>query len=264
MPEFKTSIMKNLLYIFLTVLTISLSSCVPSKEVIYFQGIDNKDLAGTSVYEPVIKPDDVLYINVSSFDGEAVKPFNLGTTQEGVGGGGQGGLIIMRQTYLVNNDGDIEYPILGTIKVGGLTREEVTRKLQNRITEFVKDPVINIRIVNYKISVLGEVNRPGNYTLESDRITVIEALARAGDLTLFGKRENVLIIRENRGVKETVRLDLTSPDFINSPYYYLTQNDVVYVEPNKRRINSTAIGPNILAGISVIGFALTTILLLSK
>lgn len=243
---------------------ITLVSCVPSKEVVYFQGIDNVNLVGSESYEPVIKPDDVLYINVSSFDGEAVKPFNLGTTQEGVGGGGQGGLIIMRQTYLVNNDGDIEYPILGTIKVGGLTREEVTRKLQNRITEFVKDPVINIRIVNYKISVLGEVNRPGNYTLESDRITVIEALARAGDLTLFGKRENVLIIRENRGVKETVRLDLTSPDFINSPYYYLTQNDVVYVEPNKRRINSTAIGPNILAGISVIGFALTTILLLSK
>lgn len=264
MSEFKTSIMKNLLFIFLTVLTISLTSCVPSKEVIYFQGIDNKDLAGSSAYEPVLKPDDVLYINVSSFDSEAVKPFNLGMTQEGGGGGGGQGLIIMRQTYLVNNDGDIEFPILGTVKVGGLTREEVTRKLQLRISEYVKDPIINLRIVNYKVSVLGEVNHPGAYTLNSDRITVLEAIAMAGDMTLFGKRENVLIIRENRGVKETIRLDLSQPDFIKSPYYYLTQNDVVYVEPNKRKINSTAIGPNILAGISVIGFALTTILLLSK
>ncbi|MFN4198757.1 MAG: polysaccharide export protein, partial [Flavobacterium sp.] len=106
--------MKNLLFFFLSVITISVTSCVPSKEVIYFQGIDNKDLTGTSVYEPVLKPDDVLYINVSSFDSEAVKPFNLGVTQEGGGGGGGQGLIIMRQTYLVNNDGDIEFPILGT------------------------------------------------------------------------------------------------------------------------------------------------------
>lgn len=255
--------MNRLVLTLLLLSSLAFVSCVPSKEVVYFQGIDDKNLTGSGAYEPVLKPDDVLYINVSSFDSEAVKPFNLGISQEG-GGGGQGGLIIMRQTYLVNNDGDIEFPILGTLKVGGLTREDVTRKLQARISEYVKDPIINLRIVNYKVSVLGEVARPGSYTLESDRITVLEAIAMAGDMTLFGKRENVLIIRENRGVKETIRLDLTQPDFISSPYYYLTQNDVVYVEPNKRKINSTAIGPNILAGISVIGFALTTILLLSK
>jgi len=250
--------------LFIVFLSIFMFSCVPTKEVVYFQGIDNKNISGSGAYEPVLKPDDVLYINVSSFDYEAVKPFNLGLSQEGGGGGGGQGLIIMRQTYLVNNDGDIEFPILGTVKVGGLTREEVTRKLQNRISEYVNDPIINLRIVNYKVSVVGEVNNPGSYTIDSDRITVVEAIAMAGDMTLFGKRENVLIIRENRGIKETIRLDLTKPDFISSPYYYLTQNDVVYVEPNKRKINSTAIGPNILAGISVIGFALTTILLLSK
>lgn len=261
MSEFKTSIMKNLLFIFLTVLTISLSSCVPSKEVIYFQGIDNKDLAGTSMYEPVIKPDDVLLINVKAFDEEAVKPFNL--INQNVGGGGPS-ILMMMQTYLVDNQGDIQFPVLGTVKVGGLTREEVTRKLQTRISEYVNDPIINLRIANYKISVLGEVKTPGTFTLQSDRITVVEAIAMAGDMTLFGKRENVLIIRENRGVKETFRLDLTNPDFIKSPYYYLTQNDVVYVEPHKRRINSTAIGPNILQGISILGFAISTILILTR
>jgi polysaccharide biosynthesis/export protein len=264
LPEFSYPKMKKIVFFVPILIIVTLTSCVPSKEVIYLQGIDNKDLAGSSVYEPVLKPDDVLYINVSSFDSEAVKPFNLGVTQEGGGGGGGQGLIIMRQTYLVNNDGDIEFPILGTVKVGGLTREEVTRKLQLRISEYVKDPIINLRIVNYKVSVLGEVNHPGTYTLNSDRITVLEAIAMAGDMTLFGKRENVLIIRENRGVKETFRLDLTNPDFIKSPYYYLTQNDVVYVEPHKRRINSTAIGPNILQGISILGFAISTILILTR
>jgi polysaccharide biosynthesis/export protein len=236
-------------------------SCVPSKEVVYFQGIDDKNLTGSGVYEPFLKPDDVLFINVSAFDEDAVKPFNLGN--QNMGGGGQG-LMLMTQTYLVDNQGDIQFPVLGVVKVGGLSREEVTRKLQTRIAEFVKDPVINLRIANYKVTVVGEVKTPGAFTINSDRITVLEAIAMAGDMTLFGKRENVLIIRENRGVKETIRLDLSQPDFINSPYYYLTQNDVVYVEPNKRRINSTAIGPNILQGISILGFTISTILILTR
>ena len=110
---------------------------------------------------------------------------------------------------------------------------------------------------------MGEVADPGSYTISSDRITIPEALALAGDMTLFGRRENVLLIRETEGVKTTVRINMTDPNVLNSPYYYLTQNDVLYVEPNKRKIDSTAIGPNILAAISVLGFALTTIILLT-
>jgi polysaccharide export outer membrane protein len=168
-----------------------------------------------------------------------------------------------RSTYLVDNAGTIQFPVLGTLKVSGLNKNQVKEILYTKISEYAKDPVINLRIVNYKVSVLGEVANPGSYTISSDRITIPEALALAGDMTLFGRRENVLLIRETEGVKTTVRINMTDPNLLNSPYYYLTQNDVLYVEPNKRKIDSTAIGPNILAAISVLGFALTTIILLT-
>ncbi|MFY7742059.1 MAG: polysaccharide biosynthesis/export family protein [Flavobacterium sp.] len=235
-------------------------SCVPKKEVVYLQEIKNNTGAKTN-YEPLIKADDVLFIHVSTLDPKAAEPFNIGQNEGGVAANA---MQLQRNTYLVNNEGFIQFPVLGDLKVSGLKRNEVIGLLRKKIAEFVKDPVINLRIMNYKISVTGEVNNPGTYTISSERITIFEALAMAGDMTLFGKRENVLIIRENQGEKITARLDITNPNVINSPYYYLTQNDVVYVEPNKRKINSTAIGPNILAGISILGFALTTIILLTK
>ncbi len=250
--------------LFLILFASVLFSCVPAKDVVYFQGIDNANSSTSVNYEPVIKADDILYINVSTLDPKAAEPFNLGNTEgQGTGGAG-GGVQLQRLTYLVKNDGTIQFPVLGTLKVGGLTKAEVTHLVSSRISEFVKDAVINIRIMNFKISVLGEVNSPGSFVITNERITIPEALALAGDMTLFGKRENILLIREVQGVKSTLRLDMTNPEIINSPYYYLTQNDVLYIEPNKRKINSTAIGPNILAGISILGFAITTVLLLTK
>jgi polysaccharide export outer membrane protein len=251
---------KNLIFFCISLFFV-LSSCVPKKEVVYFQGISGGESSSNSNYEPLIKTDDVLFIHVSTLDPKASEPFNLG---QGEGGVGANAMQLQRTTYLVNNAGFIQFPVLGDLKVTGLNRVQVIELLRSKISDYVKDPVINMRIMNYKISVLGEVNQPGTYTLTSERITVPEALAMAGDMTLFGKRENVLILRENQGVKTSFRLDMTNPDIVNSPYYYLSQNDVVYIEPNQRRINSTAIGPNILAGISVLGFALTTIILLTK
>jgi polysaccharide export outer membrane protein len=250
---------KNLIFLSLSLLLL-LNACVPKKEVVYFQGISGES-NGSSNYEPLIKTDDVLFIHVSTLDPKASEPFNLG---QGEGGVAANAMQLQRTTYLVNNAGFIQFPVLGDLKVTGLNRAQVIELLRSKISDYVKDPVINMRIMNYKISVLGEVNSPGTFTLSSERITLPEALAMAGDMTLFGKRENVLVVRENQGVKTSFRLDMTNPDIINSPYYYLTQNDVVYIEPNQRRINSTAIGPNILAGISVLGFALTTIILLTK
>ena len=256
-----TPMNKNLIFFCLSLLFF-LSSCVPKKEVVYFQGISGGGSGSSSNYEPLIKTDDVLFIHVSTLDPKAAEPFNIGQGEGGAGGAA--GMQLQRTTYLVNNAGFIQFPVLGDLKVTGLNRVQVIELLRSKISDYVKDPVINLRIMNYKISVLGEVNQPGTYTLTSERITLPEALALAGDMTLFGKRENVLILRENQGVKTSFRLDMTNPDIVNSPYYYLTQNDVVYIEPNQRKINSTAIGPNILAGISVLGFALTTIILLTK
>lgn len=251
---------KKLIFFGLFVLFV-LNSCVPKKDVIYFQGINGTASTDSSNYEPTIKTDDVLFIHVSALDPKAAEPFNIGNSEGGTAGNA---MQLQRMTYLVNNAGYIQFPVLGDLKVSSLNRNQVIELLRSKIAEYVKDPVINLRIMNYKISVLGEVNSPGTFPLTSERITLPEALAMAGDMTLFGKRENVLILRESQGVKTSFRLDMTNPDIVNSPYYYLTQNDVVYVEPNQRKINSTAIGPNILAGISILGFALTTIILLTK
>lgn len=251
---------KNLVFFSLSLLFV-LNACVPKKDVVYFQGLDGGATGGSSNYEPLIKTDDILFIHVSTLDPKAAEPFNIGQSEGGVAANA---MQLQRTTYLVNNAGFIQFPVLGDLKVTGLSRVQLIELLRTKITEYVKDPVINLRIMNYKISVLGEVNNPGTFNLSSERITVPEALAMAGDMTLFGKRENVLILREDQGVKTSYRLDITNPAIVNSPYYYLTQNDVVYVEPNQRKINSTAIGPNILAAISVLGFALTTIILLTK
>jgi len=252
--------MKKFSFLYFLLSAFLFTSCVSKKKVIYFQEIDTASTENKSNYEPVIKTDDVLYINVTTLDPKASEPFNIGKS-EGVTGAG---MQVERSTYLVDNAGTIQFPVLGTLKVSGLNKSQVKEILFTKISEYAKDPVINLRIVNYKVSVLGEVANPGSYTISSDRITIPEALALAGDMTLFGKRENVLLIRETEGVKTTVRINMTDPNMLNSPYYYLTQNDVLYVEPNKRKIDSTAIGPNILAAISVLGFALTTIILLTQ
>jgi polysaccharide biosynthesis/export protein len=253
--------MKKLTFITLLCSLFLLTSCVSKKSIIYLQEIDSVSAEMKSNYEPVIKTDDVLYINVSTVDPKAAQPFNIGGAEAGASANG---MQIERSTYLVDNQGNIQFPILGSIKVVGLTKNQLKEILYTRISELAKDPVINMRIINFKVSVIGEVNTPGSYTISSERITIPEALALAGDLTLYGRRENVLLIREVEGFKTTARINMADPNLLNSPYYYLSQNDVLYIEPNKRKIDSTAIGPNILAGISVLGFALTTIILLTQ
>ena len=253
--------MKKLIFLILLLSSIVFTSCVPKQSIIYFQEIDSVSKEMKSNYEPVIKTDDVLYINVTTVDPEASEPFNIGNAQAGTA---TNALQMERSTYLVDNQGEIHFPTLGKMKVTGLTKNQLRELLYTQISELAKDPVINIRIMNFKVTVIGEVNTPGSYTIASERITVPEALALAGDMTLFGKRENVLLLREVEGVKTTYRINMTDPNVFNSPQYYLSQNDVLYIEPNKRKIDSTAIGPNILAGISVLGFALTTIILLTQ
>lgn len=253
--------MKKRTFLLFLLTSIVLTSCVPKKSIIYFQEIEaiSKDLK--SNYEPIIKTDDVLYINVSTLIPEAAEPFNLGSSERGAA---MNAMQVERSTYLVDNQGEIQFPTIGKMKVIGMTKNQLREELYRKISLLAKDPVINIRIINFKVSVLGEVINPGVFTISSERITIPEALAFAGDMTLFGRRENVLLIREVDGVKTSYRIDMTDPTIFNLPHYYLGQNDVIYVEANKRKIDSTAIGQNILAGISVLGFALTTIILLTQ
>jgi polysaccharide export outer membrane protein len=239
-------------------------SCASKKDIVYYQSIDSlQSQEQGSSYEIKIQPDDLLSIIVSAEDPEIAAPFNLSsvTTQQTTDLKNAGGQMTM-QLYLVDANGNIEFPIIGKLKVSGLTRTEVMQMLHSKIATYIKNPIINLRIANFKIYIQGEVTAPGSYPVNSERITLIEALSLAGDLTIYGKRNNILIIRETNGVKSFNRVDITNANFINSPFYYLAQNDVVYVEPNKSRINAAAVGPNTGVIISVSSLLITLITLI--
>jgi polysaccharide export outer membrane protein len=238
-------------------------SCASRKDVVYYQNIDSLANEKSNSYEIKLQPDDLLTIIVSAEDQEIAMPFNLKSLS--VQNPGRLDAAVGQQTmqlYLVDASGFIEFPVLGKLKLGGLSRSEVLKMLQQKIGVYIKDPIINLRIMNFKVSLQGEVNAPGTYSVDSERITLIEALSKAKDLTIYGKRNNILIIREIDGVKSYNRVDITNADFINSPFYYLAQNDVVYVEPNKTKINGAAIGPNTGVIISITSILITLITLI--
>jgi polysaccharide export outer membrane protein len=238
-----------------------LFSCASRKDVVYYQGVDGMaPQEKSNSYEIKIQPDDLLMIVVSAEDPESVAAFNLGSTSGSSGASGQQSA----QSYMVDSSGNIEFPILGTLKVGGLSRSELLGLLQQKIRVYVKNPIINLRITNFKVAVQGEVASPGVYPISSDRVTLIEALSMAGDLTLFGKRNNILIIRENEGIKSFNRVDITKTDFMNSSFYYLAQNDVVYVEPNKAKIGGSAIGASTSLIFSVTSVLITVMALILR
>lgn len=245
-------------------LVLLLFSCASRKDLVYYQGADGiAAQEKSSSYEIKLQPDDLLMIIVSAEDPEIAMPFNLKSIS--VQNPGRLDAVTGQQTmqlYLVDANGFIEFPVLGRLKVSGLSRSEVLEMLQQKIRVYVKDPIINLRIMNFKVSVQGEVSAPGTYSVDSERITLIEALSKAKDLTIYGKRNNILIIREVDGVKSYNRVDITKANFINSPFYYLAQNDVVYVEPNKNRINGAAIGPNTGVIISISSLLITLITLI--
>lgn len=219
------------------------TSCASQRKLAYLGSVtpetaDSINRTYQSVREARILCGDMLTITVNALDMEAVQAFNLpiaaqlrvGSNQNVIGNGGS------LQYYTVDKDGNIDFPVLGSIHLEGLTISEAKDLLTTRISESVNDPIINIHFANYHVTVLGEVNRPGTVTVNSERITILEALGLVGDLTIYGKRNNVLVTRENADGKiEFARLDLTSPDIFTSPYYFLQQNDVVYVSPNHTR-----------------------------
>jgi len=230
--------MKNFYFTVLIVLSIILSSCVSQKDISYFNGLNASSADSINKYfktnhEPVICNGDMLSINVNGLDPLTVAPFNLPLIAYSNPGSDQIYSTPSVQSYLVDNKGRIEFPVVGTIKLGGLTKSEAIKEIKTQLTPYLKDPIVTIKFLNYKVSVLGEVARPGQYTINNERATILDALALAGDMTMYGVRKNVLVVRENDGKLEFTRLDMTSKDVFTSPYYFLQQNDYIYVEPNK-------------------------------
>lgn len=233
------------------------ASCASRESIVYYQDIDQQTrVVGT--HNTLIQPDDLLMIIVSAQNPLAAEAYNL-TTNLTVDPNDQSGTARrQQQLYLVDSEGYIDFPVLGRLQIGGKTKEQVSDEMHALIAKDIKDAVINIRLMNYKVTVMGEVNRPGVHKINSERITLPEALSLSGDLTKYGKRDNILITRETTDGITTQRVDLTSTDFMQSDYFYLKQNDIVYVEPNKTRVNSSGVGPNISIYLTVISLLLTT------
>ena len=213
-----------------------LSSCGSSQNAVYFSNLDTaakfSQVPKADFKEPLIQTDDILTISVQSLGVDAFTPPS--TTAPAAGATAVGGTPVAG--FLVNKAGNVEIPMLGVVKLAGLTTSEAIEVIRTRSSTFYKDPTVQVRFANYKITVLGEVAKPATYTVPSEKVTVLDAISMAGDLTLYGKRHNIMLMRDNGDKKDIVRLDLNSTQLINSPYFYLKQNDVIYVEPTKAKM----------------------------
>ena len=238
----------NILFGIFLLLTALFSSCGSTKKIAYLQNSDSINFEQSRfLYDARIMPKDQITISVNTTNSEASLPFNLllqNAYQQGrtINNGLSGTLM----PYLVDNEGYINFPIVGRLKVGGLTKAEaeqlVTEKIRPYLAE-TENPVVTVNMASYSVSVLGEVNRPGTFQVSREKITILEALAQAGDLTIYGVRDRVKLIREDATGKKSVEtLNLNDANIINSPYYYLQQNDVVYVEPNKIKAQNSKVG----------------------
>lgn len=248
-----------------------LISCVSTKNITYFQNKDQIDVAASKfLYDAKIMPKDILQIQVFSMTPEASEPFNLlklTSTTTTTNTGGQGTVY----DYLVNNDGNIEYPVLGTLHLGGLSKSEAEQLIKSKIQPYLSESenvVVHVRMMNYKYAILGGVNKPGLYTTQNEKVSILEAVAQAGDLSTFAYRDRIYLIRENSdGQKEYHQLNINDANIISSPYYYLQQNDVIYVESRKTEARNAFISSNTSVWFSLISslMSITTfILALSK
>lgn len=240
----------NKFYFFITILLFSITffSCNTTRKVKYFQDIPDsgalKTIPKADYSEPAIQVDDILTILVETVDPTATAMINLGNVPiSSTGTSSNSSSLLGQQSssgYLVNKQGNIEVPVLGNIHVLGHTTSQVRDTIRVEALKYFKDPTVIVRYANFKISITGEVLKPGQYVMPNEKVSVLDALAMAGDLTVFGKRNNVLLIRENvDGTKTPYRIDLTKSDVMSAPYYYLKQNDVIYVEPRKSKSDAT-------------------------
>lgn len=211
------------------------SSCTSPKQILYFQDIDETVAQKIEEqYEPVIMKDDKLQILISGPDKSVITPYNFTLTDNVYGGSAMQSVV----PYLVDSDGCIDLPGLGRIKVEGMRRVDLARKITDLLRDggLIKDPVVSVSFMNYKVTVLGEVRNPGTYVMESERNTILQALGKAGDLLLTAKRDDIILIRDIDGKQTHIKIDLTKSDILSSPYFYLHQNDVIYVPQSAMRV----------------------------
>ncbi|MBD2752281.1 polysaccharide biosynthesis/export family protein [Spirosoma validum] len=241
----------------------SLTGCTSAKKLVYFQGTTSSEdtITMPEQFIPTIKKGDILSIQVSSLNAEASAYFNPAAVADGGSTINSSNPLTRTPGYLVDADGTIKLPLVGQLAVVDLTNTKAAELIRNKLTVYLKEPTVNVRNQNFRISVLGEVTRPSLFTIPNEQITLPEALGLAGDLTIYGRRDNVLIIREEGKKRVFARLDLTRRDAFHSPYYSLHPNDVVYVEPGKVRVTSVdrvyVLAPVVIGVLSLIAIIAT-------
>jgi polysaccharide export outer membrane protein len=262
-----TQLRKNPFLLLLLIVCTASVSCVNTKKFVYFNNVQDTTLKNPDVnIEPVIQKNDLLNIAVTSLNPEASLVFNVPSQTMPVSSlsfAMSGGMPAPSNGpqplgYLVNSEGTIKFPVLGVVNAAGLTKKQLEQAITDSLTnkKLLVDPIVNVRFLNFRVTILGEVARPTTINVGNEKISILEALGLAGDLTIYGKRENVLLIREEGAVKKIHRINLNSENVLTSPYYYLKTNDIVYVEPNNARIASTSrtqqLLPIILSGLSFV------------
>lgn len=236
-------------------LVLVFSSCTPSKQIIYFQDIKtDQTVVNPNSYEAKIKKDDLLSIVVSGPDKTVVAPFNL-TMGENASSGGDPARSSL--PYLVDAQGQINFPMIGKLTVVGMTRGQLVDFLTQKLKNYISEPIVVVQFQNFKVSVIGEVRNPGTFTLPSERTTILDALGMAGDLTIQAKRDDVLLVREENGKQTYYKIDLRKSELFSSPAYYIQQNDVIYVSPSASRV---ATGTNIGSVWTIVLSSITTML----
>jgi polysaccharide export outer membrane protein len=244
------------------VVSILLSACVNRKSSAYFQ---NENTGKVPEFNLTLRSGDLLSIAVTANDAELVVPFNQTSAIASGQAAGYSNGIASSGGYLIEADGTIAFPVLGRIILAGLSRAQATKMLEEKLTSYLQNPSVSIRILNFKITVLGDVRNPGTFTIPNERISFPEAIGLAGDLNITGKRANVLLVRTSSGTKQSFRIDLTQEEiFKSSDYFYLQQGDLIYVEPNRAQRNSSAINNRLGILISVASLILTSITLILK
>lgn len=258
--------MKNKINIFVVLLLILASGCSSKRELSYFKDLpegESFQSAITNAYSPEIQAGDLLSISVSSLDAASNILFNTGAMQQSGdlrNSDPNSSTNLNKEGYLVGEEGNINFPIIGQIELAGLSLKDAHKKMEEELLRYVKEPIVNVRFLNFKITVIGEVQRPTTFVIPNDRINVLEALGMAGDMTPYGKRNNVLVIREEKGERNMVRLDFNSKEVFSSPYFYLKQNDIVYVEPGTLKDPSGERTLRIISTVATVVTAATLII----
>lgn len=239
-------------------------SCATKKEILYFQDADEFNNTAVTYERPTIQPNDILRITVGTLIVETALPYNAPVIA-GASSGGDSNLIKL-EGYLVTKEQTINFPQLGVISTADKTVKELEVDIRQQLIDggHLNNPTVTVRVMNAKITILGEVGSPGTYDFYEENITILQALGNAGDLTINGKRDDILLIRETDGIYTTARLDLTSAELLNSPYYYLKSNDVIMVNPNGPKVKSAGFIGNLGSLIGVASILLSTVILITR